>query len=899
MALSIVNNLTAFKAQEQLRITGDALSKSLSHLSSGERIQSAADDPSGLAISERLRTQIRGLSRASANAQDGKSMLQTAEGSLGEDSSILQRMRELAVQAANGVLTASDRQELQREVDQLKGELDRIGKNTEFNTKKLLDGSATGLWSSNSASLSAIITGAVTDRNYKLDVSADVGTNQVLKTDIMRIADGKIGVTDDGAPAQVKFNLADVTGTGSASLTLGVGSDTITVSFTGGQFSTAALQAEYIVNAINADSSNDGRVEAAVGPDSGDILIRATATGSTGDTYTIKWDTATAGGAVTTWAAGALTHTFTGSSGVALSTFSGVEGGSGNTDSTVVNRIYDPAGLAEGAYNVTALDNTLHGAISEAGYLLGAFQGPTSDAYLSSIGNLSLSQNHYVIAEVIGEGASGTVDLRVSWDQGQNWQSLNNYTNGDVITSGTDTFSMTFAGSGNLKVGDKFLIGLQNDVAAANDMVRLEGPAGSFTNLQTPSTSGILRDDYQYVNPGLWVDTAAADASNTNGHILTTAVMDSSGNVSFGQVTMDFGTFAATSQATQNVTINGAGGVAGADTKLQDVDRFYDNNGNFILGSGGKWIDMYDGNGNKASIFIEGSDTLREVAGKLAEAIGRDVTTQGWTGLNMGEVKDDSGDSKNANFVQSASGGDEAVAGTIVIRSSKTGLDGRLFFSADEDLMKALSLATIQEATNGSLTVDVSDAHTGDKVGSDTTGDYTLHNVITGLEVKFDPTAGVTAAWDATAGKITFTAADQSYFLHVVQNSTNFQIGANEGQMMSAYIGQMDTKALGVDSALVVNQDTATEAITMVDDAIQKVSSERARLGAYLNRLDHTINNLAVQEENQTAAESTIRDLNMAKAISEMTQQQILQQVSTAMLAQANALPQSILTLLR
>jgi len=97
----------------------------------------------------------------------------------------------------------------------------------------------------------------------------------------------------------------------------------------------------------------------------------------------------------------------------------------------------------------------------------------------------------------------------------------------------------------------------------------------------------------------------------------------------------------------------------------------------------------------------------------------------------------------------------------------------------------------------------------------------------------------------------------------------------------------------------VVNQDTAKEAITMFDDAIQKVSSERARLGAYLNLMDHTINNLAVQEENQTAAESTIRDLNMAKAVSEMTQLQILQQVSTAMLAQANALPQAILTLLR
>jgi flagellin len=584
---------------------------------------------------------------------------------------------------------------------------------------------------------------------------------------------------------------------------------------------------------------------------------------------------------------------------VAFSTFSGIEGGSGNTDSTVIDRVYDVAGLAAGAYNVTAMDNSLQGAIAEAGYLLGAYQSASSGAYLSSIGNLSLSENHYVMVEVTGEGASGSVDLRVSWDEGQNWQELTDYTNADVITRGTDTFSMTFAGTGNFKVGDKLLIGLQNNVADANDIVRLEGPASSFTNLQTPSTSAVLRDDYQYVNHGLWIDTTAADASDTTGHVLTTAVMDSSGNVSFGQVTADIGTISATSQVSQNVTINGAGEVAGADTALEDIDRFYDANGNFILGDSGKWIDIYDGNGSKGSLFIEGSDTLRELSAKLAEVIGLEVTSQGWTGLGMGEVKDSSGSSKNANYVQSAGDGDEAVAGTVVIRSSKMGLDGRLFFSAEEDVMKALSLATIQEATNGTLTVDVTNAHTGDEIGVDTIGDYTLHNVITGLDVKFDPTAGVTASWNATEGKISFSAADQSYFLHVVQNSTNFQIGANEGQMLNAYIGQMDTAALGIDSALVVNQDTATEAITMFDDAIQKVSSERARLGAYLSRLDHTINNLAVQEENQTAAESTIRDLNMAKAISEMTQQQILQQVSTAMLAQANALPQNILTLLR
>jgi len=127
----------------------------------------------------------------------------------------------------------------------------------------------------------------------------------------------------------------------------------------------------------------------------------------------------------------------------------------------------------------------------------------------------------------------------------------------------------------------------------------------------------------------------------------------------------------------------------------------------------------------------------------------------------------------------------------------------------------------------------------------------------------------------------------------------DFQIGANEGHVMSAYIGEMTNAALGTSNVLVVDEELAQASITKLDGALQKVSSERARIGAYINRLDHTINNLAVQEENQTAAESTIRDLNMAKAVSEMTQYQILQQVGTAMLAQANQMPQTILSLFR
>lgn len=137
----IQHNMTAANANRMLGnvVTGQA--KSTEKLSSGYRINRAADDAAGLSISEKMRSQIRGLNQASTNAQDGISLIQTAEGALNEQHSILQRMRELSIQAANGTETDSDREAVQDEISQLQEELTRISETTEFNTMKLLDGS--------------------------------------------------------------------------------------------------------------------------------------------------------------------------------------------------------------------------------------------------------------------------------------------------------------------------------------------------------------------------------------------------------------------------------------------------------------------------------------------------------------------------------------------------------------------------------------------------------------------------------------------------------------------------------------------------------------------------------------------------------------------------------------
>ena len=144
MAMVVQHNMTAMNTNRQLGISTGALAKSTEKLSSGYRINRAADDAAGLAISEKMRSQIRGLNQASTNAQDGISLIQTAEGALQESHSILQRMRELTIQAANGTETDEDRGNIQDEISQLQDELDRISETTEFNTMKLLDGSLAG-----------------------------------------------------------------------------------------------------------------------------------------------------------------------------------------------------------------------------------------------------------------------------------------------------------------------------------------------------------------------------------------------------------------------------------------------------------------------------------------------------------------------------------------------------------------------------------------------------------------------------------------------------------------------------------------------------------------------------------------------------------------------------------
>jgi flagellin len=189
----INTNIDAVNAQRNLSSVGMSLSKSIEKLSSGLRINRAADDAAGLTISEKLRGQVRGLTQAVRNAQDGISMIQTAEGGLNESHSILQRMRELAVQGANDTLTDTDRGAIASELTALKNELDRIASTTEFNTKKLLNGSmSTTLNTTNAAS--DLVTGEIGSLS-KIAVSQINVSGAAAGTTFTMTAAGTTGIT--------------------------------------------------------------------------------------------------------------------------------------------------------------------------------------------------------------------------------------------------------------------------------------------------------------------------------------------------------------------------------------------------------------------------------------------------------------------------------------------------------------------------------------------------------------------------------------------------------------------------------------------------------------------------------------------------------------------------------
>jgi flagellin len=450
-------------------------------------------------------------------------------------------------------------------------------------------------------------------------------------------------------------------------------------------------------------------------------------------------------------------------------------------------------------------------------------------------------------------------------------------------------FSSTNAAAGYV-VGAKFVQSISRREGEGSFAIEVHGTMNS-------SWGGAWNSAGSYVLPSVSYSVAKTSVVNKDVHLRNFYLNTANGVVHESDIILSFAASALAASTTPIASFQATyvGQVGQLDTRLWDLDKFWDPNGRFLLDDP-QTITVIQGNGRQTAISIYSNDTLGDLARKLNDAIAN--------GLNQAKYTRQSSVNNFVSYVTNATSNTvESVPGTMVIRSAVSGSDGEIRFAASEEIINALSLNTIQNAVNNEFFVSIADAHSGTTIKSN---ERITNNIAYGLlhpnlDFEFDAMADLEIAWNDATKRFDMTAAASVYstIIHVADNTAIFQIGANEGEDMSIDIADMSCAALGLDRIVVTNRDSAARAITIIDTAIDRVSSQRAKLGAYQNRLEHTVNNLNTASENLTAAESRIRDLDLAKEMMNFTKLNILTQSGMSMLAQANQMPSSILSLLQ
>ncbi|MBQ7560180.1 MAG: hypothetical protein IJT20_08055 [Synergistaceae bacterium] len=332
-------------------------------------------------------------------------------------------------------------------------------------------------------------------------------------------------------------------------------------------------------------------------------------------------------------------------------------------------------------------------------------------------------------------------------------------------------------------------------------------------------------------------------------------------------------------------------GTADETTRLDEIMGFYNTSGVFMI-EHPQTISITQGNGQSVSVTLYKNDTIADVREKLNNAIAY--------GLGQGQY---ASENKFVSFVtEPQNNGLETVAGTFVIRSAIPGKAGELYFSGDEDFLNALGLNTIQNSEEVQYTASVYDGHTGIAVATNvkSSGNEFKDLIFPNVDVEIGLMAGLSANWDEGTKRFITDRTDVfSAMLHLQDNGTVFQVGANKDESFTVQLGDFSSHALGVSSINILTRETASRSIGVIDSAINKVSSQRSKIGAYENDLENTMKNLTASNTNLIASESRIRDADMSKSMLDLVKYQIIHQSGTSMLAQANQLPQSVLNLLQ
>ena len=868
--MRIANNIMALNAFNSLSKTEKSFQRVINSLSTGLRMNSASDDAAGFAISERLRSQIGGIDTALRNSQDGISLLQTAEGALEQVNSMLQRMRDLSIQASNDSLTSNDRQYIQLEINQLKDEIDRIAGTTQFNKKRILDGSSGALWASSDPGVRARINGGLThidnfgqkvsaEGNYRIEIKADPGQAQVQKSNIMSIH----AVKDEKyEPEFYEININDQIDTFGA--TSGKGWN-----FANNMLNITEDGTYYIVGKLDSSgqsiqTSNGIKVSSGV---KASIFLRDVNILTNGYGFDMT------GAEVDLWidpGKNGNENVITGGTGGGHCSAMQVPEGSKLTISSVKGDY-----STEGVLRVTG---TAHGA---------GIGGSCATGTTSTIPNANAGDITILGGTIIAQGgdlSAGIGGGSYGGGTGGDFGTIRIYGGDITATGGHGAAGIGTGAGGSGTAQGTIIIGGEGSVTAeAGTAYRGQGSGiGGGVGWSTANASITIDPSTNVTATGYASIGSGENSDNDTTYISTSVATPPARQIP--------------ERPTQEEPIT---------YTLADIEQFYNSDGVFLT-SQPKTLTITQGDGQTASITLYETDTMEDVARKINDVIAH----------TFGNAKYTDNPNKFCTISDGTKGTSESIYGrediynddgdltgyntyaTMLVRSAIPGKDGELSFSGDEDLLKALGLNTIQESTESRFTASVYDAHSGKVVtsGAKITGNV-IQNALTGVDIEFSSMAGIKSSWDEASKRFILTGTEYSANIHLKDNGITFQTGANKGEDYGIQLGDVSTYSLGISGVSVSTRDSAASSTGIIDRAISRISSQRAKIGSYINDMEYIMNNLTTTSVNLTSADSRLRDADMAKTMMDFVRLQILNQSGTSMLAQANQIPQSVMNL--
>lgn len=996
--MTVINtNVSALVAQEALGVNAKKLSQAMERLSTGSKVNSAKDDAAGLAIATRMDTQVRGLSMAIRNANDGISLLQTTEGAMEEITSMLQRMRELSLQSSSAVNNAQDRSALDAEVQQLKAEIDRISATTTFNNQKVLDGSMAGKRLQIGQD-----SGQVLEFSLASMASADIGKTALTNSSLATTAASASGKPAIETVAQLAFF-------GDDSYTFKVDGTSVTGSVVSG--SPAAI-VDNINNALKAAGKTsisaslvNGAVELRnkLGGNIGVTNFSSVGNGkatfnvvSGGGTTTILDDTsaitqsgaAVGSAASTTGVTLSLANTANANAGTYTMKVNGVlvDILKGDNDAAIQTKLKTALGSGYDVFIAadTIVDNTNSGDFAlAAGYASVASGSAAADKFVSGTttfgtalasGGFNLGAGKFVIW-------SGSSNVPVNITEFQATDGTPAGVKGTIRAVGGASEAILVDGTNQFTVSEVLVAdGPSTDISLAFSSttsdydILLDGK--SFTILASDLAAGTaaseLIDDINAVT------TADAMNANTGAAVATTAGGTASTSVAAGGLN----SLGSTNVTAATTTANGATKVAyeivqnGSTLSIKKLASY----GDLVV----KLDESTGKNGAKATDEVAASAASFTTNGAKGQVDAGTTVSLNATGTALFQTTastptnmslEFSGDATYTFSLTNKAGTGQfstlvnaAVAGgsvssmisTINNLTASTGITA----SADPNNSRGVILTR----TDGKKIQLDSFTSTGNAtvLATPSAGQGTA-KLLNDDSNSVQASATAAGAATATVAKMTFSATDKVSFkvsdgrttalVRAISTTTgtaqgddllaeinsalagsditatkNVVGGKTEITLTNSLGGKVDVIGFQSDGtstatfapntgqgvAVILDDnggasasgksiadiDIATssssdQALGVIDNALQQVSDERAKLGSLQNRLSHTVSNLTNIVTNTEASRSRIVDTDYAAETSSLAKAQIIQQAATAMLAQANQSAQSVLSLLQ